>query len=998
MVRRQTPLAAMLRTMLAEPLSQYSDRQLVERFAASGDEIAFGEIVKRHGPMLLGFCRRQVGDAHVAEDVLQATFLVLARKAHVIRKRASLAAWLHGVAVRLSRQARIAEAARTRREDLVARHRSQTVPGDGAWDDLLRVLDEEMVRLPQRFRAPLLLCFIEGLTQDEAARQLGWALSTLRRRLERGRDLLRNRMTTRGATLGAGLVAGVLAPSSARAALTRPLRDAILATATGGDGVKISAAVLVLARGGMGMGIFIKVCLWASAAVVFGAALVGAAWHWGPALQAIQIQDSAQPLRLRALDVLRGNQDKKPAPGGVLFEELLPRGAVSRLGSLAFRHGPSNGGSLAFTADGKSLVSAGGGWIRRWDLASGQALLDLGGDSQGGSIVSNVAVSPYGNFGYTFRTVEKRRWSGTAYDLSTGTTRLIALELPPPGQTTPNYSQSLYISRDGALCAALGYKGREFFVWSTASGKLTVNTKAAEGSFTAIAFAPDSKTLLVGDDVHTVRVFNLETGTEQRAFGVANIRGVGVMALSGDGKRVATASPGDDFIRLWNLPLGKEERTVEFPDNGKIGSLAFTSDGQMLVAEMTTLDQEAYTSSLSCWDTTSGKLRWTCKPGLKDHYFLAINADNSLLATMNRDGVIQFWDMASGKEKRALDGSPSSLLALCFHSDGNSIVTVGSDDLLRSWDAATGRLLGTTRPQAQSLNYALPHGGKYVIVDALPKRLPETVTLCNAATGAVVTEVQGSQGALSPDGKLLATSDSSGLVYIYEAATGKLLQRWRPASPPGQDPLSPAMVGGFSADGKSLVLVSDIVSVWTVATGKEKTSWSLARNKAVQEATENNAAPPPKKSGGFSPGGGKGKKASDTSSIRIWPVASVVSPDGSTITMAVRVRTDKSTEPFAGPFRVLTLETASGKLVHRFDPEADGVSFRPTHLAISPDGKRVAFSLGKGIQAWDLGNDKATWKFDGHRGAIAALAFSPDSNRLASASFDTTVLVWDLKN
>ncbi len=204
MPRRQSPLTAMLKKMLAEPLAQCSDRQLLDRFAESGDDIAFGEIVTRHGPMLLGYCRRQVGDAHLAEDVLQATFLVLARKARSIRRRDSVAAWLHGVAQRVARQAKLADAVRSRQEERAAREHAQAATPDPAWDDLLRVLDEEMGRLPEQDRSPLLLCFLEGRTQDEAAKQLGWSLSTLRRRLETGRELLRERMIRRARRLGPG--------------------------------------------------------------------------------------------------------------------------------------------------------------------------------------------------------------------------------------------------------------------------------------------------------------------------------------------------------------------------------------------------------------------------------------------------------------------------------------------------------------------------------------------------------------------------------------------------------------------------------------------------------------------------------------------------------------------------------------------------------------------------------------------------------------------------
>src|SRR5258707_10623489 len=247
---RLASLPGMLKRVLSESLSQVSDRQLLERFTASGDEPAFEAIVDRHAPMLLSLCCRLLSDAHLADDVLQATFLVLARKAASIRRRDSLASWLYGVAQRLARHARLAEAERSRREKRAARERGEERQREPGWEDLSRVLDEELQRLPERYRSPLLLCYLEGRTQDEAARQLGWSLSTLRRRLEHGRDLLRVRMTRRGATLGAGLVAGLVVPSTACAALTAELRCMLMTTVGAGiKGGSVPASILVLANG-----------------------------------------------------------------------------------------------------------------------------------------------------------------------------------------------------------------------------------------------------------------------------------------------------------------------------------------------------------------------------------------------------------------------------------------------------------------------------------------------------------------------------------------------------------------------------------------------------------------------------------------------------------------------------------------------------------------------------------------------------------------------------
>ncbi|HKA07110.1 MAG TPA: RNA polymerase sigma factor, partial [Gemmataceae bacterium] len=196
MPRSADVLTRFCRTLASPALAGLSDRELLERFAAQRDEAAFAVLLDRHGPLVHGVCRRVLHDDHLADDVFQAVFLVLARKAGSIRRSEMLANWLFGVALRLAKNARQKEARRRRLE----RGSPVTVPSDQSIsNDLLTILDEELQRLPADCRAPLLACYHGGRTQDEAARELGWSVRTLRRRLERGRELLRLRMARRGA-------------------------------------------------------------------------------------------------------------------------------------------------------------------------------------------------------------------------------------------------------------------------------------------------------------------------------------------------------------------------------------------------------------------------------------------------------------------------------------------------------------------------------------------------------------------------------------------------------------------------------------------------------------------------------------------------------------------------------------------------------------------------------------------------------------------------------
>ena len=230
-----------------------ADRHLLERFVSAGDQAAFAALVQRHGPMVLGVCRRLLHDAHDAEDAFQATFLVLAHKARSLSRPESLGPWLHGVACRTAAQAR--RAARRRAREREAAAMPDTDPAaEVVWRELRQVLDEELGRLAPKYRAPLVLFYLEGKDTEEVARQLGCPKGTVQSRLARGRDRLRDRLVRRGVTLSVWTLALVLAEKAAPAAVPAALVEgtvqtaAMTAAATGAAGA-IPATVAVLTKG-----------------------------------------------------------------------------------------------------------------------------------------------------------------------------------------------------------------------------------------------------------------------------------------------------------------------------------------------------------------------------------------------------------------------------------------------------------------------------------------------------------------------------------------------------------------------------------------------------------------------------------------------------------------------------------------------------------------------------------------------------------------------------
>jgi RNA polymerase sigma factor (sigma-70 family) len=200
-----------------------TDAQLLEAFLARREGAAFEALLRRHGPMVLGVCRRVLRNVHDAEDAFQATFLVLARKAGSVRSREVLASWLYGVAYRTSMKARAMNAKRRTKEREASAAARPAAPADGRLEELLERLDEELHRLPERYRVPVVLCELEGRSRREAALQLGLAEGTLSWRLAQARKLLARKLSRYGAVLSAGAVTAALSQGAASARLSPSL-------------------------------------------------------------------------------------------------------------------------------------------------------------------------------------------------------------------------------------------------------------------------------------------------------------------------------------------------------------------------------------------------------------------------------------------------------------------------------------------------------------------------------------------------------------------------------------------------------------------------------------------------------------------------------------------------------------------------------------------------------------------------------------------------------
>jgi len=315
-------------------VSGLSEGQLLERFVTRRDEAAFEALVSRHGPMVLGVCRRLLRDPNDVDDAFQATFLVLVRKAGSLRRREQVGNWLYGVAHRVAARSRA----------IAARRAATESPGDGPdapapeptapWPEL----HEEIHRLPESYRTAVVLCYLEGLTHEEAADRLGWPLGTVKGRLSRARDLLRSRLTRRGLTLAsAAAVADRLAleaPAAVPATLIEPtIRAAALVaagrlTAAG----RISARVVVLSEGVLHAMTLSKLKTAALSMTLAGTVLTGAGVL---AYQGNAGDGPTQPAARQSSPGARGgSQDATPEGKSEVKTADVTKGDTSRLEDL----------------------------------------------------------------------------------------------------------------------------------------------------------------------------------------------------------------------------------------------------------------------------------------------------------------------------------------------------------------------------------------------------------------------------------------------------------------------------------------------------------------------------------------------------------------------------------------------------------------------------------------------------------------------------------------
>ncbi|HKB04850.1 MAG TPA: sigma-70 family RNA polymerase sigma factor, partial [Gemmataceae bacterium] len=938
------------------------DPELLARFVRSRDGAAFAQIVERHGPMVLGVCRRLLGDYQAAEDAFQAAFLALARNAGRVRSPSALATWLYGAAYRVALKSR-RTTARVRAAQQRAGNRAPTDPlAEITGRELVTAVDEELSRLPDPLRAAVVLCCLEGLSQEEAAKRLGWSPGSVRGRLERGRERLRARLARRGITLAAGAGA-VLVGDPAPAVSPRLFAQTLELPVNSA----VQPAIARLASAAIPSGTTAKVACTAILALAAGVVVA---------------LSTAQTSRAPADPNPSQAGAAKPGPATDRFGDPLPAGTMARFGTVRQRHGRAL--AVWFAADGKTVQAFGDGpAVRTWNAATGN-LLDTkvlpveyraeieanfpGTLHMSYSRTQGNAVSADGRV-FAARSTDLTRQC--FFDLSTGRPiREVKVKKNLAAHTAA-------LSADGSVYAACEYTyggGEDYAVrvYDVRAGSVRTLFQTPH-HLKALYLTPDGKRLIADRStvIQGTGVECWDVATGHRLW--ARERGFLAAGLSDDGRTFLGLTIGEDMVHAldaatgarvggFRLPTNTDFQTWNFPigiDSMKVGLhgtlLTLTSDAERLV-----------------WDTAQGRLLARLPGGYGP---VALAPDGKSLVTAGES--LQRWNVADGKpqwpDNRA-DGHSGQVRTVRFSADGRQLVSAGCDASVRVWDVGTtaGRLL--TRGPAHGLPPVFTPDGRSVVTrGASADGSRPSIEVRDATTGRVRLSMPAADAAEGPrwalpsefnvaaDGKsvecvLLVSGDSESesVLARWDLATGKYLGRT--VMPLAQDHVS------FPPDRRTVVTVTDALydpELLDIPTGARKRLQNDAQKLIIERLP-------------------------------------IISPDGRLAAAPTRPGAARRGGPDS---RITVWETATGRRV-------DGLPVAAGLIGFTPDGRGLLVADMSGVGVWDLvTRERVVWHkahttvhSDFNNSFVSCWDVTRDGRTLATGHPDGTILLWDISD
>jgi RNA polymerase sigma factor (sigma-70 family) len=623
-----------------------TDGELLDRFASGRDESAFAILVERHGAMVLRVCRAVLADEHDAHDAFQATFLVLVRRARSIDRSGSVGPWLFGVCHKIAVRARADAVRRRVRERRSAEMRASDSqrsdrPGPESWPELYA----ELGRLPEKYRAPLVLCYLEGQTTEEAAQRLGCPRGTILSRLARARERLRGRLARRGLALPVAAISASLLPKSASAVVPASLADATIRAAVrlAANGIAAgttSAAVTKMMEGMISSMKLTQLKIAAATLLAVGVAT-------GAAVLAQRNPPSEQQSRpqgpLSSLGPKQsGEIGEKSSPGTA----LVPKAVGGRI----LKGHASTTVCVAFSPDGKLLASGDASRIvKLWDPSTGNARAEVRVTPRQGQHAAVMALA----FSHHSALL------GMACDDLT--IRLRDVVSGEERSIIPQncFANTVAFAPDGRTLASAGTNPpqeldpkdgdwRVITLWDVASSKVRTVLAGHTDGISSLAFSADGTTIVSGSYDQTVRLWQAATGKHLASLKAPEaIHGV---AISPDG-RVVAAATGSRYA-------SNDERTPRPP-------------GLVIL-----------------WDVATWREQATLPAHEGSARTVAFSPDGKILASGGQDGLIKLWDAQTSKVRAILQGHQGYVYSVAFAPDGKTLASSGLDSTVRLWYAA----------------------------------------------------------------------------------------------------------------------------------------------------------------------------------------------------------------------------------------------------------------------------------------------------------------------
>ena len=941
-------------------LSGLGEGALLERFLAHRDETAFEEILARHGPMVLGICRRWLDDPHAVDDAFQAVFLILIRKAAALRDKNSLSSWLYGVSLRVAHRARTNDARRRSRErqdaqGLAMAQTPEDVPADR---ETLLILDEEIRRLPEKQQAAIVLCLVQGKTHEVAAAELSCPLGTVKSRLAGGRATLARRLSRRGlaplvavatAFEAERLMAGSIPHDLARQTLEAALRFAISRSTRG---TAVASSVQSLVDGVLSTMRFSRM-----KSIAMGVTAVGVLVCASTALVLARTgrDRGGAPLAPRQKVATPASHPKVD-----LYGDPLPSGAAMRLGTIRHRQ-EAPIFRIAFTKDDKFVVTDGDdGHLRVWDGHDGkfirriavgiESLSEFALSSDGKTVATTgINLAPGGGFSRqvvfneleTGRRLSRRSWREH--------TVLPKVALDP--------DRNLLIT---------GAVGGELRMIDVTTGSQTGHSELENEDVKSLAFSADGNRLAVVSSIRDspsetrrLRVFDVKNAKDFRPLANFDIDCRNV-AFSPDGAVIAAS----DDRQLTFLDVASSKRTQS--ENAFIQELAVSPDSQRIAGIRTPRNKLVF------WNPIERKYIDVLNASFYLAGAVAFSSDRQTIAANGGPNVLHLWDIASGHERLASRGAHEHRVncALVSH-DGEKLITASTDRTIRLWSIATGRQVKALNHEDHVATISLARDGRSVIAGM---KFRPVAYVWNFAE-------DGSPAFLNTSAAILALAYSDRDQSIQAFSSDGNLRRWNSMDRRVQNDVS---LKSF------LEPVQDRPEFQEVLTG------------AI-----------------FFAGGAKLAVVGIQSGLHVVDVESgketgrigradlvVASPDEKTLTitrqgsnhtfnrMGNEELSGLSSHSTSGTIVLVDADTCREKL------QIDVAGSDIWALAFSPDGKTLAETSGwetGQIHLYEVATGREVRTINTPATRTPALAFSPDGSKLVCGMADTSVLVWDLQ-